>query len=561
MYYPIFVARKKLAALFSSVFVAFIVTTASGFGYTYPIGIPEAWVAPDVARPARPSPWTSDTSGYYYVDASVGTDTGRTYGNPTAPRKTIPRPVPAGGYVEVHGTYDVVSAGQCWIQGAGTSAKPVWVVGLDAASRPTFSAGTLVYGSYVYVEYILWTQKCQIGSTAAGFPVDHIMVRHSECTGTGKETATRSGFTSQGSTANPAQYVLFYDDKSHDMGDLTSLADLDCLAFTTAENLTHAWVLDCEWYNMLGGTRAGSAVIGADSSLCRFIYWGRNYGHDGRQNALAVKYAKDVVFSQNICARITDNGNGLSPGKGIAAQYGPDGLWIIFNRILDCGIYGISFGTGDSSGAPWQVYVIGNVITGIGAGQTSNGSAYTTGGIAMRNGYTHYVVGNTIVNCSQGYISGSGADFHYIENNIFGPLTDPTGAQVNIEIVTNTTMRNNLLYTSSGAKIKWGSTLYNSLAAFQSGTSKGQNCVEKDPLLKPDSYSFDSSSPAVDVGLTDTELSTDLYALFETTFAVDIRKDFDGKSRPSGNGWDIGAYEAALDGSGPNAPVGLHVFP
>jgi hypothetical protein len=147
MYYPIFVARKKLAALFSSVFVAFIVTTASGFGYTYPIGIPEAWVAPDVARPARPSPWTSDTSGYYYVDASVGTDTGRTYGNPTAPRKTIPRPVPAGGYVEVHGTYDVVSAGQCWIQGAGTSAKPVWVVGLDAASRPTFSAGTLVYGS------------------------------------------------------------------------------------------------------------------------------------------------------------------------------------------------------------------------------------------------------------------------------------------------------------------------------------------------------------------------------------------------------------------------------
>ena len=83
-------------------------------GTGMPIGIPIPFtgtVSWDDATPTRPSTWTSDSAGYYYINAQTGTDTARTYGNPTAPRRTIPSPVPAGSYIEVEDDFDILNGG------------------------------------------------------------------------------------------------------------------------------------------------------------------------------------------------------------------------------------------------------------------------------------------------------------------------------------------------------------------------------------------------------------------------------------------------------------------
>jgi len=51
-------------------------------------------------------------------------------------------------------------------------------------------------------------------------------------------------------------------------------------------------------------------------------------------------------------------------------------------------------------------------------------------------------------------------------------------------------------------------------------------------------FSLQSGSPAIDSGL-----NSGIYDYFYSLYGIDIRKDFNGNARPSGNGWDIGAYE------------------
>lgn len=87
-----------------------VFSTHNVFAYDLPMGIPdpepywEGTQSPlDDPPPARPSPWSSEVPGYYYVNNETGTDSARPYGTPSAPRATIPTTLGAGSYVEVHG--------------------------------------------------------------------------------------------------------------------------------------------------------------------------------------------------------------------------------------------------------------------------------------------------------------------------------------------------------------------------------------------------------------------------------------------------------------------------
>src|SRR5574343_745587 len=95
----------------------------TAFGWTAPIGVPApSWPSDlDVARPTMPSPWTSDQAGWYFIQASGCSDS-RTYGNPTAPRCSMPTTPAAGARVVFNGT---ISAGNVIISANGTSANPV----------------------------------------------------------------------------------------------------------------------------------------------------------------------------------------------------------------------------------------------------------------------------------------------------------------------------------------------------------------------------------------------------------------------------------------------------
>jgi len=67
------------------------------------------------------------------------------------------------------------------------------------------------------------------------------------------------------------------------------------------------------------------------------------------------------------------------------------------------------------------------------------------------------------------------------------------------------------------------------------------NCIEADPqFIDPDNNNFNlsSTSPAINNGT-----ASSVYDTFEQLYGIDIRVDTDGRSRPQGAGWDIGASE------------------
>src|SRR5688572_7437537 len=107
----------------------FLLSVLSAAAGTMGIGIPEPPWDWRRATPARPSPWTEEVPGYYYINDITGSDSGRTYGHPGAPRSTIPSILPPGSYVEVAQTYANTKGGTCFIKGIGTTNK--WAANSD----------------------------------------------------------------------------------------------------------------------------------------------------------------------------------------------------------------------------------------------------------------------------------------------------------------------------------------------------------------------------------------------------------------------------------------------
>lgn len=108
-----------------------------------------------------------------------------------------------------------------------------------------------------------------------------------------------------------------------------------------------------------------------------------------------------------------------------------------------------------------------------------------------------------------------------IENNIFVTETGYTGLRIWNYTPSDPkiTLNNNLFYRYNG-------TIHN-LWIDQWDVSWGNNPVIGNPLFISDTdFHLQSASPAIDTGIT-----------------VDLAVDYDGHLRPSGTGYDIGAYE------------------
>jgi hypothetical protein len=199
-------------------------------------------------------------------------------------------------------------------------------------------------------------------------------------------------------------------------------------------------------------------------------------------------------------------------------------------------------------GKPYNITIIRNTF------DTSPG-----GGVHLYhspNGENIYIYNNYFTNCYYGIVMADLATNVYIYNNTFYNNRD-----VNISIddhgsvgVKSIQIMNNISYNSNGAPglkvgsrdapavsedynlwystdgrpISWQGDRY-SVTEFHAATLHAAHSIEADPMfISPGKYQIASTSPAIDRGLTITDLKTDL----------------EGTPRPQGPAYDMGAHEA-----------------
>ncbi|WP_324026459.1 right-handed parallel beta-helix repeat-containing protein [Maribacter sp. BPC-D8] len=518
--------------------------------YVSPIGVPDAWISPDLESPERPETWETELAGYYYVEYAVGSDTDNTYGTPNAPRKTIPFPVPAGSYVVVAGNYNYIQndiklrgegTGDTWVAG---ESGPVWVVSDSEKKAEITDKKMLLSGSYVYLDgfYFHSGGRIQLGSYQSGSQVDHILIRNSEMKG---EVDVAGGvlINTVGLEEGPAKDIIIYNNKAHRIGPLDSDVDIDARGCSIQGYTSNMWVVDNEFSESSAGLQVEAGSIERQATT-HHIYIGRNHVFNIAQAGIGVKYALDIIISENIVHDIIDTP--WSPSKGIGFQYAPDRVWILFNEIYN--VYTGIRGGSDNGGAGSvgeSVFIIGNLIR----DNTIDGTAYngaTEGlGIEINNGATpRYIINNTIVNNDVGVANGYYNSTMYIENNVISNssvfdimLEDSyqTGAQ--------STLKNNHFDTE--AKIIWSNGVTHDLESFQAAFNKGEGCISADPLFvdaNAGDFTLQASSAAVSSALQPSNLSVDVYDLFESFYNIDIRVDINNDARPSTDSWNMGAY-------------------
>lgn len=541
------------------------------FAYTPPIGIPDPvhyWGGTqnpiDDTRPSRPSPWNSEIPGYYYVNDDTGTNTGRPYGSPTAPRKTVPDPMPPGSLVEIHGSYNTSAGGSILLNAAGNSSAwvantsgPVWVVfqaGDTTSKLDTTSLKVFLQGDYLYVDGVKIDGEggsshnmVQVGSGTAGYDADYIVFRNSEIIGNTSMIAS-SGVSVVGSANSVVTNVVVYNCKIHDTGNVASATDDDAHLTAVGNYAQYVWFLENDIYNGSGsGAQVGGANGGADN--CSYVFYGKNVNYGSRQGGLWVKYANNVIFSQNTIRDIIDCS--WSYSKGLGGQYTNNNIWYLYNTIysgstykMSQGIYIASGGVGDR-----KIYIIGNKIYNIqNAGnywQSLNwNNTFSPAGIFVNGGTEVTVVNNTIWGVD-GYGITNTIAGAVIENNIIGGRTQSNASDLWSETIFGVTVDYNVIYSGNFVwDVRWGaSTHYSSLSSFKSGVSQCLHCKDSDPLvdITNNSLRLRFGSAAMDSGKTSISSA---YAYFENLYSVDIKKDITGMTRPQDpSKWDIGAYE------------------
>jgi hypothetical protein len=476
----------------------------------------------------------SPDAGYYthYVDSThaSATNTNNDYGSPTTPRLTVPFNLPAGSIVEIHNIASANGWGEFNVTGTGTSAMPIFVRGVGS---PTVDAlldvGYYGNASYIIVEGIGFPNGAVLGrQNGTAFETNHICIRDCEFTHSTGTSATSW-------TDNSLSDIVFYANIIHDNGTWDpneAEGDEDSHGISIGAKGTRVWAVDNEMYH-----NSGDGIQINGTSALNHIYIGRNIAWQNKQTGFWTKTAEDVVFSENVA--YLHRPSTSASGAGMGFQYDPKRVWFLCNTSFD---NTSGFGTGSGNlGGREELYFLGNVVYGCTNGMLLNGVYPPDPSV---------LAANTIYDCTDGIVNGYYNCKLDIENNILVCSRYYTNFPSDYATAANSDFGTNLVYGGSG--LVWG-IAYSNLADFQSGTSEGAGSIEADPLfVGASSYDLhlQASSPVINVGSGSGALQTAI-ARFDTLYNIDIRKDIEGRARPQGSGWDIGAYEyvvAAVSG-------------
>jgi hypothetical protein len=265
---------------------------------------------------------------------------------------------------------------------------------------------------------------------------------------------------------------------------------------------------------------------------------------------------------------------------GFATKQNGERIWFIFNYFHDLD-QGGHFSDSNQSGLGRfsKYYVLGNIFANIGqvstlTNQQGDGAAYPSGLSAFSVGEGPSagnsaigLVNNTYWNCRHGlgYGAPSGPTIFMYGNNIIH-LSHATHHMVAEQSGGPANARNNLLDPSVGSTrvVNWrnnGTSTVLSVAQFQSQfPSDGSgNLAAAHGMINPaiGDFHLSTGSAARGAGLNDPG---GFYALFQTTYGLNIKQDFDGRPLPASGAWDVGALQFATPGGPPATPMNLRTF-
>jgi len=474
------------------------------------------------------------------------------------PRCEIPRNLPEGSVVEVHGgpyTEQNYSDGSIAFSGNGTESRPIFIRG-GGNDKPRFGKKANAFydgASYMIVENLNFNSFQFLAPyplTAGDQDLHHIVLRNSVVEDGG-------GVAVNSWTTNNVHDIVIYNNVIQNNGDYLALNDTspgaDVPGITIARS-KRVWAIDNYCYrnsNACVFLNVGSGMQN-DNTIIQFVYAGRNKGVQNREANFWSKEASFVVFSENeasgsIEVRNADNrGNG-----GMGFQYGPDNVWFLFNEVYDETV-GIVVQGDSKTSVGQRNYFIGNTIYDIHHGPELDyfaDSSWAGAGIRMQGGVNRYIIGNTIYDADAG-INGYGVIYNNIVSNI-----NEANDRGNHSFFESDSfyVRNNLFYQEgTEARFRHYNTRYN-LRDFDSNFSSVKNNYELNPLFAGEqnhNFELESDSPAINRGLDFiNEPTNGLIALRDTYSDPDeiafydfIINDLEERVLNDGT-WDIGANQ------------------
>ncbi len=552
-------------------FIGFIVSSFASLSHAAwepPIGIPAPDFGIEEIAPAQPSGWPSSAvPGYYFVDMTHinATDIDNPYGYPDKPRASIlTSSYSAGSYVEVHGgpysdryalNFNCSKAQPCWFRGASQTEMPIFNGRID-----------IFNSEYIIVENIDINggSGSPVGiNTKINEDAHHIVFRHSNIRNRTYPGGGNAGIGIIPWFSSTISDVVIYNNEINTLGDYQATEDTDFHGVTPSmwgrdptSLLSRVWVLDNHCYHISGNCVQVNAGNWTDShDYLKYVYIGRNVSHDGRQGAFGVKQSTHVIISQN--TMYSANLVGAQSGDGVGTQYGPDNLWVLFNEVYDTP-YGFRQTDTGAGVEDHNTYIIGNLfhnLKEIPDAELAWGSAPGWGVSLWHGNLSRHIVNNTFYNTNGGVLSIFDGPVH-LNNNLFDSIRLTTANTAHISIMhagrTGVSSQDGNVFDIAASFRWWNSELpEHNLARGESFTLQDYvtnypdqclNCVENvNPLfVDPDNANFrlQANSP-----LIDKSSENYVYQRFFDLYGIDIRVDYDGNPRPSGAGWEAGAFE------------------